>query len=46
VILCESLFDALTFWAAGFRSVTTAYGVNGFTEELLQAMQAPGCGAC
>jgi DNA primase len=42
LILCESLFDALSFWAAGYRSVTTAYGVNGFTEELLQAMQAAG----
>jgi DNA primase len=42
LILCESLFDALTFWAAGYRNVTTSYGVNGFTEELLQAMQSAG----
>ena len=34
VILCESLMDALTFWAAGFRNVTTSFGVEGFTEEL------------
>lgn len=37
VILCEALIDALTFWCAGFTHVTSAYGVNGFTDELLQA---------
>lgn len=35
VILCEALIDALTFWSAGYRNVTTAYGINGFTEELM-----------
>jgi DNA primase catalytic core len=38
VILCEALLDALTFWAHGFKNVTTAYGVEGFTEELLDAL--------
>ncbi len=38
VILCEALIDALTFWCAGYRNVTSAYGVHGFTEELLQAL--------
>jgi len=33
VILCEALIDALTFWCAGYRNVTAAYGVAGFTEE-------------
>ena len=42
VILCEALLDALTFWCAGFRNVTSAYGVNGFTDELLQALIANG----
>ncbi len=28
IILCEALIDALTFWAAGFRNVTTSYGVE------------------
>ena len=42
LILCEALIDALTFWAAGLRNVTTAYGVNGFTEEILEAMKAYG----
>lgn len=34
VIVCESLIDALTFWCAGLRHVTTAYGVEGVTDEL------------
>ena len=43
VIVCEALLDALTFWSAGYRNVTSCYGVNGFTEELLGALKA--CGA-
>ena len=35
IILCESLIDAMTFWCAGFRNVTTSYGTSGFTEEHL-----------
>ena len=31
-LLCESIIDALTLWCAGFRNVTCAYGVNGFTD--------------
>jgi DNA primase len=42
IILCESIIDALTFWCAGFRNVTTAYGVEGFTEELLAAFTTHG----
>ncbi|WP_028672396.1 CHC2 zinc finger domain-containing protein [Saccharospirillum impatiens] len=38
VILCESLIDALTFWRWGFRHVTCSYGVNGFTDDLMQAL--------
>jgi DNA primase len=33
VIVTESLIDALTFWCAGFRNVTAAYGVEGFTAD-------------
>ena len=33
VIVCESLIDALSFWCAGFRHVTAAYGVEGFTAD-------------
>jgi DNA primase len=43
VILCEALLDALTFWKAGYRNVTSCYGVNGLTEELLAALKI--CGA-
>src|SRR5438105_600285 len=42
IILCESLIDALTFWCAGYRNVTTAYGVEGFTAELLAALKQHG----
>ena len=38
VILCEALLDALTFWTHGHRNVTTAYGVEGFTEEVEDAL--------
>ena len=33
VIVAESLLDALTFWCAGFRHVTAAYGTEGFGAE-------------
>ncbi|EHB6911430.1 toprim domain-containing protein, partial [Escherichia coli] len=42
VILCESLIDAMSFWVAGFRNVTAAYGVNGFTGEMRPALRAHG----
>jgi DNA primase len=42
VIVCEALIDALTFWCAGYRNVTTAYGVEGFTGELMQAFKQHG----
>ncbi len=42
IILCEAVIDALTFWCAGYRNVTTAYGVEGFTDELLQAFKDHG----
>lgn len=38
VILCEAIIDALTFWKAGFRQVTAAYGVEGFTPEIEDAI--------
>ncbi|WP_431890949.1 CHC2 zinc finger domain-containing protein [Pectobacterium colocasium] len=37
IILCESLIDAMSFWVAGYRNVTAAYGVNGFTEEMRES---------
>ncbi|KAF0240846.1 MAG: hypothetical protein FD180_4742 [Planctomycetota bacterium] len=42
IILCEALIDALTFWCAGFRNVTTSWGVNGFTEDHEQAFKKHG----
>ena len=42
IILCEAIIDALTFWCAGYRNVTTAYGTGGFTDELLQAFKDHG----
>lgn len=42
VILCESLIDAMSFWVAGYRNVTAAYGVNGFTPEMREAFRAHG----
>jgi DNA primase len=42
IILCEALIDGLTFWCAGYRHVTTSYGVNGFTEEIKAAFRKHG----
>ncbi|HLI76803.1 MAG TPA: toprim domain-containing protein, partial [Acidobacteriaceae bacterium] len=42
IILCEALIDALTFWCAGYRNVTTSYGINGFTEEHRAALKMYG----
>ncbi len=42
VILCEALIDALTFWCAGYRHVTTSYGINGFTDEHRAALKKYG----
>jgi DNA primase catalytic core len=42
VIVCEALIDALTFWCAGMRNVTSAYGVEGVTDELVEALVSAG----
>jgi DNA primase catalytic core len=42
IILCEALIDALTFWRAGYRNVTSAYGIEGFTADHLAAFQRYG----
>jgi DNA primase len=42
IIVCEALIDALTFWCAGYRNVTAAYGVEGFTDDHLAAMKRHG----
>ena len=42
MILCEALIDALTFWCAGYRNVTSSYGIEGFTDDHLAAFQEHG----
>ena len=40
IILCEGIIDALTFWGAGFRNVTTSYSAKALPDELLEALLA------
>jgi len=40
VIITEGIIDALTWWAHGFRHVTTAYSAKALPEELLDALLA------
>lgn len=42
IILTEALIDAMTFWCAGYRNVTTAYGIEGFTDDMLAAFKQHG----
>ena len=42
IILCEALIDALTFWCAGYRNVTSTYGIEGFTDDHLKAFRQYG----
>ena len=42
VIVTEALIDALTVWCLGFRNVTAAYGVEGFTADHLDAFTRHG----
>jgi DNA primase len=42
LVVCESLIDALSLWCAGFRHVTAAYGVGGWTPEHQAAIAAHG----
>jgi DNA primase catalytic core len=42
IILCESLFDAMTFWVAGYTNVITSYGVSGFTDAHRAALRRYG----
>ena len=42
IILTEALIDAMTFWCAGYRNVTAAYGIEGFTDDHLAAFRQHG----
>ena len=37
IIVCGSLFDALTFWNAGYRNVTCTFGPEALTDDHLTA---------
>ncbi|MBP8266038.1 MAG: toprim domain-containing protein [Zoogloea sp.] len=39
VILCEAVFDALTFCAHGFPHAMALFGTEGFTDELWEALK-------
>ena len=39
IILCEAVFDALTFCANGFPNTTCLFGTEGFTDELWEALR-------
>lgn len=39
IILCASLFDALTFWNHGYRNVTCTFGPDALTDDHLTAFQ-------
>lgn len=38
MILCEAPIDAMTFWCAGYRNVTTSWGAGGLTDEIVAAL--------
>lgn len=40
VIVTEGIIDALAFWCAGFRHVTTSYSAKALPDELLDALVA------
>ena len=42
IILTEALIDAMTFWCAGYRNVTSAYGIEGITSDHLAAFKQHG----
>lgn len=39
IILCPSIFDALTFWNHGYRNVTCTFGADALTDDHLAAFQ-------
>ena len=42
IILCEALFDAMSFWVAGYQNVIASYGVGGFTDAHRAALRTSG----
>lgn len=39
IVLCPSVWDALTFWNSGFRNVTAMFGTDALTDDLLGAFE-------
>jgi hypothetical protein len=39
IILCSSIWDALSFWCHGYRNVTTMFGPDALTADLLAALR-------
>lgn len=39
IIVCPGLFDALTFWNAGYRNVTCTFGPDALTDDHLVAFR-------
>ena len=37
IVLCGSLWDALTFWSHGYRNVSTMFAQDALTEDILAA---------
>lgn len=44
VIVCSGVVDALTWWCAGFASVTACDGLGGFDDELAETLVGRGVG--
>ena len=42
IFLCESIIDALSLMSLGLPNVTSGFGINGFTDEMLELMKAKG----
>jgi len=39
MIVCPGLWDALTFWNAGYRNVTCTFGPDALTDDQLAAFR-------
>ena len=39
IIVCSGLWDALTFWNAGYRNVTCTFGADALTDDHLTAFR-------
>ena len=42
IFLCESIIDALSIMSLGYPNVTTSFGINGFTDEMLNLLKEKG----